>query len=292
VRLDKPKHLQMVEQVLDKPKPQDRSLKRMRLAICVTIKNRSRVVVAHEDTFSLLPVDLQMQVIAAPPSCRIPADKEGEDYVLQLFPRLVKSLLATKKPTDDWVLVVVDYQSTDIQMRPFLEETIGDKMAWHLETVTDYPFFDRGGGLKKGLEIAEGKFQADSVLFCDADLMFTDHLFFDRLEQVVSQNLFFYPVFFSFYSPEHTMGIWRETSFGNFACRIEDYKKTEGWYHNISWGWEDRALADSIPGNKKIRERVPGFYHQWHPVSLEFRNQEYPVKQYLFMDAAVKHLPC
>jgi hypothetical protein len=263
----------------------------MRIAICVSIKNRSRVVVSPEDTFSLLPNDLRSQVVSAPSSCSINAEMEGEKYVLSLFPRLVRSLLGIKTSSDDWVLIVVDYQSTDINMGDFLEKEVGVCMPWYLETVKDYGFFDRGGGLKKGMEIAEKKFQADTVFFCDADLMIEHHFFFERMEQVVSQNLFFYPVFFSFYSPEHTIGLWRETSFGNFACKIEDYKRTEGWYHNISWGWEDRALADSIPMEKKIRERIPGFYHQWHPVSLEFRNQEYPVKQYLFKGAAVKNLP-
>ena len=111
----------------------------------------------------------------------------------------------------------------------------------------------------------------------------------DRSDHLQNHH-FFYPIFFSFVLADHSLGFWRDTSFGNFACCLEDYKKTEGWYHNISWGWEDRALADSIPEGIKDRKRIEGFYHQWHPLQWEFRVKEYPVKQYVFKQAAVKHL--
>ena len=86
-------------------------------------------------------------------------------------------------------------------------------------------------------------------------------------------------------------GFWRDTSFGNFAGTLTNYKKTAGWKHNISWGWEDRDLADSISQEKKVRAQINGFCHQWHPMVWEFRVAEYPVKEYLFKNAAVSKLP-
>jgi hypothetical protein len=215
---------------------------------------------------------------------------KDNEIILLLLPNLLRSLVDIKKPDDDWVLVIVDYTSSDVDMKAMLEHEVGESIPWHLETVTDYTFFDRGGGLAKAAEIAEQRFQADSVFFCDADLLFTSRDLFEHAETSLSKGQFYYPIFFSFLSPDHSKGFWRDTSFGNFLCRIEDYKKTEGWYHNISWGWEDRALADSIPEEKKERERVPGFYHQWHPFQWEFRVKEYPVKEYIFKGAAVKTL--
>jgi glycosyltransferase involved in cell wall biosynthesis len=261
----------------------------MRLAVCVAIKNRSCVVVEKEDSLSFLK-HVANQIEDCPQYTQAPISTPGGQLVLPLFPRMVQSLVAQKRPEDDWVLVVVDYQSSDADMKAMLEQECGDRLLWHLETVVDYPFFDRGGGLAKAVVIAEQKFKADSVFFCDADLQFTDRKVFEEAVKCCSRKQFFYPIFFSFSLADHSKGLWRDTSFGNFACRIEDYKKTNGWLHNVSWGWEDRALSDSIPAAKKDRRKMPGFFHQWHPMQWEFRVKEYPVKEYVFKDAAVKKL--
>jgi glycosyltransferase involved in cell wall biosynthesis len=261
----------------------------MKLAICVTVKNRSCVIVDNEDSFSFLH-NIEEKLQLSPQLQRNPLVTQDGKIVLLLLPKMLASLVKQKKPDDDWVLVVVDYNSTDVDIKAMLEEEVGDSMPWHLETISNYTFFDRGGGLAKAVEIAEQKFKADALFFCDADLLFTTPTVFDSAKQSLSKGQFYYPIFFSFLSSDHSSGFWRDTSFGNFFCRINDYKKTEGWYHNISWGWEDRALADSIPEQKKDRERVPGFFHQWHPFQWEFRVKEYPVKDYIFKGAAVKTL--
>lgn len=261
----------------------------MKLAFCVTVKNRSCVLVNKEDSLSFLQ-HVADQIMDCPELRIDPwVTKEGQ-IILPLLPKMIRSLVANKQPDDDWVLIVVDYNSTDVNMKEMLEYEVGDKMPWHLETVADYPFFDRGGGLAKAAQIAETKFQADAVFFCDADLFFASRDVIDGAMESISKHRFYYPIFFSFALADHTKGLWRDTSFGNFACLLEDYKKTEGWYHNLSWGWEDRALADSIPQEKKDREQVAGFFHQWHPLQWEFRVKEYPIKRYIFKDAAVKSL--
>lgn len=262
----------------------------MRLAICVAVKNRSCCIVDPEDSLQYLYhvadnledcKDYKVQQIET---------KTGQ-IVLPLFPRMLKSLMLQKKPEDDWVLVVVDYKSTDVNVREMLEVECGDRIPWHLETIEDYTFFDRGGGLAKAAQIAETNFHAEALFFCDADLLFASRKVFDKAMESLAKHHFYYPVFYAFAISDHSLGFWRETSYGNFACRLEDYKQTEGWYHNLSWGWEDRALADSIPESKKDREPVDGFFHQWHPMQWDFRVKEYPIKTYIFRDAAVKTLP-
>lgn len=243
-----------------------------------------------EDSLSFLQ-HVRDKIQPCPQDTRQPQVTADGKIVLDLMPNMVRSLAALKQPEDDWVLIVVDYKSTDVDMRAMLEKEVGTKMPWHLETVEDYPFFDRGGGLDKGSKLAETKFGADAVFFCDADLEFKDRQVIDDALYSVQQGRFFYPIFWSYSLADHSLGLWRDTSFGNFACRIQDYKQTEGWYHNLSWGWEDRALADSIPKERMERAAYPGFVHQWHPLEWEFRVREYPVKQYIFRDAAVKELP-
>ncbi len=260
----------------------------MRLAICVAVKNRSCCIVDPED--SLLHLKHVDTIEECPQFARPPWTTKNGQIILPLLPLMIRSLVAQKRPEDDWVLVIVDYKSTDVDMNEMMEVEVGSKMPWHLERVEDYAFFDRGGGLAKAAEIAETKFQSDAVFFCDADILFASRDVLDRAIQSVSKGQFYYPIFFSFSLADHSKGVWRDTSFGNFACRLIDYKETEGWYHNLSWGWEDRALADSIPDRKKDREKVPGFFHQWHPMKWDFRVKEYPVKEYMFKEAAVKEL--
>jgi hypothetical protein len=261
----------------------------MRLAICVALKNRSCVIVEKEDSLSFLH-HVSHSIEDSPQFEMKPWLTKEDKRILPLMPRMLKSLALHKKPEDDWVVVVVDYKSTDVNVAEMLEHELEGKIPWHLETINDYSFFDRGGGLAKAAEIAETKFHAEGLFFCDADILFASRLVLDKAIKVIEGGHFFYPVFFSFALDNHSKGFWRDTSYGNFACSVNDYKTTQGWYHNISWGWEDRALSDSIPADKKQRERVPGFLHQWHPFQWEFRVKEYPVKDYIFKDAAVKSL--
>jgi glycosyltransferase involved in cell wall biosynthesis len=261
----------------------------MRLAICVAVKNRSCVFVNPEDSLQYLQ-HVAEKIQETPDQEIKPYFTKQDQIALLLLPKMLRSLMKQRKPEDDWVVVVVDYGSTDIDMKAMLEYELGTGIPWHLEVIHEYAFFDRGGGLAKALVLAEEKFQADAVFFCDADLQFGSRDVLEKAIESVSRGQFYYPIFFSFTTPDHRKGFWRDTSYGNFACRIEDYKKTEGWYHNISWGWEDRALADSIPPFRKDREFAPGFYHQWHPFQWEFRVKEYPVKDYIFKAAAVKTL--
>ena len=259
----------------------------MRLALCVAVKNRSCVIVDQEDSLSFLH---HVNIEDCPDFKIEPWFTKKGQIALPLLPKMLRSFVSQKKQEDDWVLVVVDYKSTDVDMKQMLEYEVGDKMPWHLEVIEDYPYFDRGGGLKKGFEIADTRFKADAVFFCDADLYFGTRDIFDRAIETVSQSRFYYPIVYSFALPDHSKGFWRDSGFGIFACSTKDYKLTEGWRHNISWGWEDRALADSIPPHKKVRERALGYFHQWHPFQWEFRVKEYPVKGFLHDRAVVKNL--
>lgn len=261
----------------------------MKLAICVALKNRSCVIVDKEDSLSYLH-HVNDSIINCPDLEMKPWSTKDGKRILPLMPRMLNSLVMHKKPEDDWVVIVVDYKSTDVNVEEMMRHELGDKIPWHLETVETYKYFDRGGGLAKAAKIAEEKFHAGAVFFCDADIVFASRNVLDRAIEVSLARKFYYPVFFSFALDNHSKGFWRDTSYGNFACCLQDYKQTEGWFHNISWGWEDRALSDSIPEEKKVRERVSGFFHQWHPFQWEFRVKEYPVKEYIFKGAAVKHL--
>ena len=261
----------------------------MRLAFCVAVKNRSCILVDKEDSLSFLQ-HVSDKIVDCPELKINPWITKDDQIALPLLPKMIRSLMSLYQENDDWVLVIVDYNSTDISLKEMLEYEVGTKIPWHLETVTDYPFFDRGGGLARAASIAETKYNTEGLFFCDADLFFATRDVIEKAIETIQQQKFYYPVFFSFVLADHSKGLWRDTSYGCFACSIKEYKQTEGWYHNVSWGWEDRALADSIPEIQKVRNYVPGYFHQWHPLKWEFRVKEYPVKEFIFKDAAVKTL--
>lgn len=260
-----------------------------RLAFCITIKNRSFLKVDIEDSTPFLK-HAQGNIKPSPyPHNNVQLD--GDKLILTLFPKMIRSLVKLKKPEDDWVIVVTDFQSTDADVAQVLKDEVGSAIPYLHHMITDYPFFDRGGGLKKAAELAESHFNADAVFFLDADLEFYSRDIIEKCYFALENHWFFYPIFYAFADPQHQTGFFRDTSYGNFAARLEDYKQTKGWLHNISWGWEDRDLADSIPDAKKYRIIILGFCHQWHPMKWDFRVSEYPVKEYLFKGAAVKELP-
>ena len=92
--------------------------------------------------------------------------------------------------------------------------------------------------------------------------------------------------------PSHQFGHWKDKSYGIVAmkkCLIKQY--------DLKWDeYDSYGLADSnfyikcqsiikqlemnlLPSNKTcfhiIRHNVNGFYHQWHPDNLEFKNMYY-----------------
>jgi glycosyltransferase involved in cell wall biosynthesis len=262
----------------------------MKLAFCIALKNRSNIEVEYEDSTPFLK-HAQGKIVDSPYPAHPLRTKDGR-IVLTLLPHMLTSLVSLKKPEDDWTVIVSDFGSTDCDINNLMDIILANSgIDWHVYKETEWPYFDRGGGLKKAAEIAETKFNADAVFFLDADLIFYSRQFIDECYAALINGLFYYPIFFAFADPKHERGFWRDTSYGNFAARVQDYKGTAGWKHNISWGWEDRDLADSIPQEKKYRLEMPGFCHQWHPMKWDFRVSEYPVKDYLFKDAAVSELP-
>lgn len=266
----------------------------MRLAICVSIKNRSCVITDVENSLDFVPN--KENIVDCEEFKQTPYMTANGKHALFLMPNMLRSLVRQKRVDDDWCIIVVDYGSTDVDMKQMMEYELGEqtnpKIPWILETesVKDYPFFDRGGGLKIAAEIAETKMKSDALFFCDADLFFANRNVFDEAIQSINKGQFFYPIFFSFVLADHTKGVWRDASFGTFATSVENYKKTAGWMHNISWGWEDRALADSIEEEKKDRQRIRGYFHQWHPLKWDFRVLNYHVKEFMFKDACVSKL--
>ena len=94
----------------------------MRLAFCISLKNRCRNEVDPEDSHQYIKHFLDKLIMSPYPMNNF--EREEDKIILTLFPKMVRSLVAQKKSTDDWVLVVTDFGSTDANVQEMLEKVL------------------------------------------------------------------------------------------------------------------------------------------------------------------------
>jgi hypothetical protein len=84
-------------------------------------------------------------------------------------------------------------------------------------------------------------------------------------------------------------GFWRDTGYGMLFIKTDNYFSIEQWKHNVSWGEEDNEMLKNFKDEQITREKGIGYYHQWHPESIGFKTQEYPIKSYVGKNAILKN---
>ena len=257
----------------------------MDLAICISLKNRSYVNVEPED-----PIETYKHIAKKIIDTPIPIDFEPNVFHdgsinLRLLPRMLISLISIKKPTDKWTLIIVDYNSTDVNVERLCAGICSDVLPYVVHTVKGYTF-SRGTGLDTAAKIAKERGHT-SLFFCDSDMYFTERYIFDKAAEVLEEKKIFYPICFSFTLPNHQRGYWRDTGYGMVFMNTETYFNSSRWKHNVSWGWEDNELHASMNKNKIVRIPCNGYFHQWHPNSIYFKTQEYPIKHFVGKHAIV-----
>ena len=250
----------------------------MNLAICVSLKNRSNLIVKQEDPIATYR-HIVNKIEVSPSVVRPPRVLPNGDIELCLLPRMLTSLATIRLPEDKWHIIIVDFGSTDANIDELCRAILtpfGIQYTIHREVGT----FNRGGGLDMGACIAK-ELGLTSIFFCDSDMIFTDHDIFDQAQLALSNNKIYYPICFSYTNSNHAHGFWRDMGYGMVYMNTDMYFQSPRWGNNITWGWEDRALHDRLDPNLIIRSRANGYFHQWHPNSSEFKTKEYAVKQYM-----------
>jgi len=257
----------------------------MNLAICIAVKNRSNLVVHQEDPIETYK-HIADKIVPTPSQIHFPPTlNKDETITLNLLPKLLMSLRDIKKPTDNWTVIIVDYSSTDVNLPLIVNCILSSGFPHIIKTETSE--FSRGSGLHIAATLAKERGH-DSIFFCDADMYFTSRQVFDRAENILKRELVYYPICFSFTHPNHMKGYWRDSGYGMMFIQTDQYFKTIRWQHNISWGEEDRMMVRNFTEKQLIRERGFGYFHQWHPNSIEFKTLEYPVKHYIGKNAIQK----
>lgn len=204
------------------------------LSVCITVKNRSRLFIA--------------------------------DRELHLFPNCVRSLVESVDESIRCELVVTDWNSDDWPLVEWLKETASPIPVC---IITLEGTFSRGRGLNVAARAARG----DCLFFLDADALVCKQVIQDGIQHV-RQGKAYFPILYSFNEPDHRTGRWRRAGFGHCILSKQTFNEVGGWPEYTSWGKEDdhfwTTVGEKIP---VVREEVNGFYHQWHPDDLDFKNQ-------------------
>jgi glycosyltransferase involved in cell wall biosynthesis len=259
----------------------------MDLAICIVVKNRSNLVVYQEDPIETYK-HVESMIQDSPCLEHFPPTLNRDATVtLNLLPKLLMSLRMIKNGNDNWTVIVVDYESTDVNVPNIVHQMLDGHIRYVVHT--EKGVFSRGSGLHIAANLAKERGH-DSLFFCDADMYFTKHFIFDQAKEALKKNKIYFPMCFSFTQPDHLKGFWRDTGYGMMFISLEKYFSIQGWQHNISWGEEDNLMFRNFKSEEILRTRAIGYFHQWHPNSIVFKTLEYPVKHYAGKSAVQSNL--
>ena len=250
----------------------------MNLAICISVKNRSNLVVNQEDPIETYK-HISEKIQDTPSEFHFPPTLNRDGTItLNLLPKLLMSLMSIKEKSDAWTVIIVDYFSTDVNVSAVAKGILQDQIPFVVHSLNET--FSRGTGLDIAATIAKERGH-DSLFFCDADMYFTSKQVFNRAKEILDKGKVYYPICFSFTLPDHMKGYWRDSGYGMMFIKTAQYFKIIRWQHNISWGEEDRIMVRQFMDKQIQRENGHGYFHQWHPNSIEFKTLEYPVKEYV-----------
>ncbi len=204
------------------------------LSICTTIKNRSRLTV------------------------------DGRD--LLLFPRCVQSIVHSIDQGAPCELVVADWHSDDWPLETWLVDAANPIPVRLLQL--DGPF-SRGKGLNAAAKASIG----DQLFFADVDVIICKQII-DAGVQHVRAGKAYFPIVYAYDSPLHSTGSWCDGAYGHCFIGREEFERSGHWPEYSSWGREDKEFWANVSSRQgTARERVPGFFHQWHPDDLDWKNR-------------------
>ena len=183
---------------------------------------------------------------------------------LCLFENNLRSLISLIQPSDQWEFVIVDYESTDVNMSEFVK-TLPKHDNLEFKVFTVKGTFDKGAGLNYGGSLATNPV----VFFIDADMMIKTRDLLDDIETfVVQENKVVFPICWSYKNPEHTEGWKRAGGTGNVVQKRETIIP---YINNKKWGLEDIINYKHYVNIKMVHRTYydQGFVHQWHPNEIK-----------------------
>jgi hypothetical protein len=204
------------------------------LSICVTVKNRSRVI--------------------------------AEGHELKLFPNCIRSVVASIPANLDCELVVADWQSDDWPLDQWIGEAVG---CLPLKLLTLTGDFSRGQGRNAAAEAAG----SDWLFFLDADCVISERVL-QRGTEVLANEKAFFPVVYAYNDPEHESGHWCHGGYGNCMVSRNVFARVGHFPEYPFWGREDVHFFEKVAAIQDvIRGEMGEFDHQWHPDDFAWKNR-------------------
>ena len=233
----------------------------MKVSVVIPLKNRTSILVDYEPI--QLKTFIRHKLVYTDQKDNIKIER-GNKIRLNLLLNCLKSLEVVRDG-NIFEVILVDFMSDDFDLRKL--PTMFPGLEFKIVKVNEY--FSRG----KGLNVGYHNSSHDVVFFCDADMIFRSREVFDRANQVLDSGSAFFPVCLDLCEPSHQIGYWRESGYG--MSFVKKSAKIDGaWSEYGSLGKEDNDFWETHEGCR-VRERVDGYCHQWHPPTKAFKNKFY-----------------
>lgn len=222
-------------------------------SFCYTIKNRTNII-NNFDGLDKVTTQLKYPPISS--------------IKLTPFENSLNSIKESFNDIDDYEIIIIDFNSDDTDYL-WLEE-----MNFNYKLIKINEHFNRGRGLNLGASYSTG----ENIFFIDVDMLISKELI-NQSNEILKTNKAFFPICFSYKSPDHVDGWWRDTGYGMVIVNKEYWENNDiKWWEKDSWGLEDSELFEKLKSVSK-RDRGVNFYHQWHSDDIDFKLKHYKNKR-------------
>ena len=195
--------------------------------------------------------------------------------LLRLFPRCMESLSDALGASDGLppVEVVVAHWplAGESPVGEWLSRVLGSRAELHV-VEPDAPY-NRGRGRNEAAQAARG----DGLFFLDADMLVPPALLPVGVRHLRAGKVFF-PRYRRYTSAAEDRAVV-EHGTGNVFITRALFAACGGWQEPPLWGEEDTAfwrqwVSKKLPTGEPlmVRDDVPGFVHQWHPLAPDHKS--------------------
>lgn len=236
-------------------------------SIIISLKNRTIIEVDYE-SIPLRILQRNQLLLSGLNKQEIKVSKDGK-IVLKLLLNFLESLQKIKNKDESFEIIISDFGSTDYNLNN-LQKLFSDL---EIKIIQINGYFCRGKGLNEGYKHATKK----NIFFADADMLLTSRKLIDDAYNEINNGKVFFPICFDLCEPSHQIGYERKSGYGLSLMNrniIEKYNIRFPEYDSL--GKEDDDLYDIANKlNLCSRYRPDGYYHQYHPATIVFKNQYY-----------------
>lgn len=189
--------------------------------------------------------------------------------MLYPLPNCIRALAAALAPQFEAEIVVADFHSDDWPLVEWIDAMAAPIPVAHVVAGGDF-------SVGRGFNIAADYARSDRLLFLGADMLVSRALIAEG-HRCLDEGIVYIPLVWTYTNPDHSEGTERPFGRGNVFMTKAMRAELGPWREFGSHGKSDCLMAKRIRAGGRVKCALgPGFYHQWHPDDLEWKNQNYP----------------